>query len=278
MRKIFTALILVMLYMAFISPSSADAAPGNNADLKGIIQSIDGRVKWINDNWEKFSRQTSEVYADELDGNSLVRRQWNTDDDMWIRMYYDQSGHLIYAEVGSYRAVVNEIYFHQDTVIASECDNFSSGLGDEFALCIKHAYAAKGGSAKEEAGIRKDFRIDNPDAIIKMGCEKLLKVQNEIVKELSPKAENYQYAVKTRDKLKNFNKEKDAYYLIAYRSRFGDSVVFVINDEFNPYTKKAYDYAHFMYPSLESVATGETLVESWEDFYSVIDMNLDPDY
>lgn len=130
-------------------------------DIKNIMRETDFEVKEIN------SRLDNEFYKDYYDRDILRFRYFSCgveQESLSIyRLYYDQQGKLIYADIAHYRGALYSIYFYGDELLHVETGPFSEGglfinggmenvrdviekepgyafVLEDSSLCLEHAY------------------------------------------------------------------------------------------------------------------------------------------
>ena len=130
-------------------------------DIKNIMRETDSEVKEIN------SRLDNEFYKDYYDRDILRFRYFSCgveQESLSIyRLYYDQQGKLIYADIAHYRGALYSIYFYGDELLHVETGSFAEGglfinggmenvrdviekepgyafVLKDSSLCLEHAY------------------------------------------------------------------------------------------------------------------------------------------
>jgi len=137
-----------------------------DADIEIIIQVIDNRVDWIlerlwNDPYmrteytalEFFAFRNTGDYEELYYGDSIISRTGGEycieiEGAIVYELYYDEDGHMIFADITQYRHPAYCIYFHNDAVICiitGERTNerektYNEYMTNAVRLCLENAY------------------------------------------------------------------------------------------------------------------------------------------
>ena len=137
------------------SPTSPQSLSSDDDSILIMLQNIDARVAEIVEHKDEFTciYRDNSVYKEYYNRGTIVYREGGEfyeviEGGVVYRLYYDDSGSLVFADVAQYRHPSYCIYFNEDSVIrlsvgypySEEEHVFDDNMMHAIALCLDNAY------------------------------------------------------------------------------------------------------------------------------------------